>query len=427
MLHHHDRIAQGLQLAQDPDQLVRIARMEADAGLVEDVERTDQAAAQGGGNVDALALTTGEGGGEAVERQIAQPHIQQELQPAVDFRQQPFGHLPVCLVEGELVEEGLGLGNGHGHDLGDVLAAHLYIEGLRFQTASLAGGAGGLAPVAGHHDPILDLVLVLSHKPEEVVNAMQPLGSMPKQLLFGLRKLEVGAMDREVVPLALLDETGFPFAHHLPFPADDCPFVQREALVRNDQMLVNAQHLAEPFTGGAGTQRIVEAEHHFRRLFKLDAVRLEPFGIVPSFGSLRQVEAEGTGIVTLVKGGLGRIGQTGLETLLVGDGQPIDQQFNPFGLVGLQEGESLVDPVGLPIDLHPGEALLLQEVQLFRKGPSLRQLDGSQEGEAGAYGVGKHIPHNVGHLMLLHLLARDGGDGLPDAGKEQTQILVNFG
>ena len=79
--------------------------MEADAGLVEDVERTDQAAAQGGGNVDALALTTGEGGGEAVERQIAQPHIQQELQPAVDFRQQPFGHLPVCLVEGELVEE----------------------------------------------------------------------------------------------------------------------------------------------------------------------------------------------------------------------------------------------------------------------------------------------------------------------------------
>ena len=131
--------------------------------------------------------------------------------------------------------------------------------------------------------------------------------------------------------------------------------------------------------------------------------------------------------MTLVKGGLGRIGQTGLEALLVRDGQPIDQQFDPFGLVGLQEGESLVDPVGFPIDLHPGEALLLQEVQLFRKSPSLRQLDGSQEGEAGAYGVGKHIPHNVGHLMLLHLLARDGGDGLPDAGKEQTQILVNFG
>ena len=99
-------VAQVAQLFEHLDQAVRIARVESDGGLVEDVERSGEVAAQRRGEVDALALATREGRGETVERQIAQPHVREVLQAVADFDEDACGGLRVVLIEQQAAEEG---------------------------------------------------------------------------------------------------------------------------------------------------------------------------------------------------------------------------------------------------------------------------------------------------------------------------------
>ena len=51
------------------DEALVVALVEADGGLVEDVEDAAEAGADLGGEADALAFAAGEGGGGAVERE----------------------------------------------------------------------------------------------------------------------------------------------------------------------------------------------------------------------------------------------------------------------------------------------------------------------------------------------------------------------
>ena len=59
MLNNNYSIAQVTQLFQDVDEPVCVARMEANAGLIKDIHGSDQAAAQGSGQVDPLRFPTG--------------------------------------------------------------------------------------------------------------------------------------------------------------------------------------------------------------------------------------------------------------------------------------------------------------------------------------------------------------------------------
>ena len=64
------------------DQPLVVALVQADARLVEDVEHTHQAGADLRGQADALRLAAGQSGRGAVERQVVEPDVQQELKPA---------------------------------------------------------------------------------------------------------------------------------------------------------------------------------------------------------------------------------------------------------------------------------------------------------------------------------------------------------
>ena len=60
VLDHHHCIAKSLQLFQHVDETVGIARVESDAGLIEDIKGTHKRASETGTEIDALALTTRE-------------------------------------------------------------------------------------------------------------------------------------------------------------------------------------------------------------------------------------------------------------------------------------------------------------------------------------------------------------------------------
>ena len=81
MLHDDDRVALVAQLLQQLIQAVHVARVQADARLVEDVHHVHQAAAQVLDHLDALRFAAGQRIGLAVQAEIFEADIHQVLQP----------------------------------------------------------------------------------------------------------------------------------------------------------------------------------------------------------------------------------------------------------------------------------------------------------------------------------------------------------
>ena len=73
------------------------------------------------------------------------------------------------------------------------------------------------------------------------------------------------------------DKRTLPFAHFLSTPAHDGVVVDRQRLVGDNKVLVNAEHTSESLAGGACAVRVVEVEQLVGWLDKLDAVFLESF------------------------------------------------------------------------------------------------------------------------------------------------------
>ena len=92
--------------------------MQADRRLVEDVEHADQPAADLPGQADALHLAAGKRGRGAVEREIFEADVLEELQPAANFLEHFGGDLLAGRVQLQLAEELLGVGDGQRADLG---------------------------------------------------------------------------------------------------------------------------------------------------------------------------------------------------------------------------------------------------------------------------------------------------------------------
>ena len=179
MLHHNYGVAYLLQLAQHLDKLVGIAAVQADARLVQYIERSHQAAAQRCYQVDALALAARKGGRCTVKCEILQTDIQHELYAAVYLYEKALGCLGLMLGQRERVKIFLEFRYGHLNQLVDGFAAHLNVTGLFAKAGSVTLGAYGLAAVSGQHYAVLDLVLALLQHTEEVVNA----GLLPAALV----------------------------------------------------------------------------------------------------------------------------------------------------------------------------------------------------------------------------------------------------
>ena len=85
VLNDDHRVAQVAKLSERFQQLVVIARMQADGRLIENVEHADKSATDLPCQADALHLAAGERRRGAVEREVLQPDVFEKLQPAADF------------------------------------------------------------------------------------------------------------------------------------------------------------------------------------------------------------------------------------------------------------------------------------------------------------------------------------------------------
>jgi hypothetical protein len=75
-------IAEGLE---DVDQALRVARMQANGGFVENVKRAYKMRAKRGSQLNPLGFAARKRGGEAVERKVVEANFIEKLEAGADF------------------------------------------------------------------------------------------------------------------------------------------------------------------------------------------------------------------------------------------------------------------------------------------------------------------------------------------------------
>ena len=163
VLDDEDGVAEVAEVFHDADELGGVAGVEADGGLVEDVEGADEAGAERGGELNALRFAAGEGGGEAVEGEVVEADLLEKVGALADFFKDLAGDFHLGGGKGEAIEEGGRAGDGEGGDFADVFGgvgagADVDGAGLGAETGAAAVGAGGVAAVLGKEDADVELV-----------------------------------------------------------------------------------------------------------------------------------------------------------------------------------------------------------------------------------------------------------------------------
>src|SRR5690606_35760909 len=82
-----------------------VARMQTDRWLIENVQHTRQAAADLGGQADALRLSARERAGAAVERQVVEADVGEEAEAGIDLAQDRLGDALLTAWQVEVAEE----------------------------------------------------------------------------------------------------------------------------------------------------------------------------------------------------------------------------------------------------------------------------------------------------------------------------------
>ena len=149
VLHHDQGVAQIPELHQGVQQPVVVALMQTDARLVEHVEHSRQTRTDLGGQTDPLGLTTREGHRWAIQAQVIQAHVQQELQAHADLPQHQIANLDLTGIEQsraldahQLFDPAQALADAAVGQLVDPVRAHPHSQGFRLEAQTMAAGAG---------------------------------------------------------------------------------------------------------------------------------------------------------------------------------------------------------------------------------------------------------------------------------------------
>ena len=91
VLDNQNRVPEVAQIVQDLDQTVRVAAVQADRWLIEDVEGSHQTRTERGCKLNTLRLAAREGGSKAAESQVFQADFIKKAQAFLKFDEEPFG------------------------------------------------------------------------------------------------------------------------------------------------------------------------------------------------------------------------------------------------------------------------------------------------------------------------------------------------
>ena len=154
MFHHEHRIAQVAQVGEGPQQSFVVALVQADRGFVEDVHDSNQAGTNLAGQPDPLRLAAGEGVCAAIQGEVVEANVDQELQAGADLLLDLVGDLATATGELQTLEVVEGTFDRAGGDGGQVHAID--------EDVARCLGESGAAAVGTISDPQV-LLQVFTH------------------------------------------------------------------------------------------------------------------------------------------------------------------------------------------------------------------------------------------------------------------------
>src|SRR5690606_38949183 len=160
VLDNQQCIADVPQVLEYRDEPVVVTRVKADARFIKDVKRSDEKRAQVGRELNSLGLAAGERRGQAVEREVIEADIDEELQPAAYFEQELFRDLLTLFAQRELIEKRGGVGDRHLEHFRERASADLYVACLLPQPCAVALRAARITAVFGEEDADVELVFL---------------------------------------------------------------------------------------------------------------------------------------------------------------------------------------------------------------------------------------------------------------------------
>jgi len=275
--------------------------VEADRGLVEDVEHADELRADLRRQPQSLRLAARKRRAPAVEVQVADADVVEEGQPFANLLHDPRADQLLHLGQVELVEELERPGHRHPRELVDVEPADRDREHLRLEACPVARGARpeahvlldplpllcrvGLAvpPLQAGDDALeVEHVRALPAHPVPVLDVdALALGAVEEQILLLLRQLLPGLVEIDLPAVRDRLDHRLVEARVADRPRHQRALGNRERRVGDEQVGVDLLLGAEPGAARAGAVRRVEREDARLELRERDAVlrAREPFRI----------------------------------------------------------------------------------------------------------------------------------------------------
>ncbi len=418
VLHHNNGVAEFAQLFQNPDQAPGVAAVQSDGRLVEHVTRAHEARPQAGGELNALRLAAGKRGRQAVEREVVQPDVVEELQPLADLDENLVGDGGFFRAQLERVEKLLRRADVHAHHLGQVASADAHVEGFLAQPRALAFRTQRVAPVAAQKHAHVQLVLLGFQVVEEAADE-----SVDR---FALLVREIGKGNIEAHLAARgFTEIAQPRAGLRLGPRLDRALVERERRVGNDAVHVEIDGVAEPLAARARPDGRVEAEQDRLRLGELHEARLA-LELLVEAQSIAAAGAFKDHFARLAIADLDGVDQPLMQVRPNGDA--VHQHEHRFGKIDIQQrfgsGE-LKQPASLK---EPVEALLPEVEQVIPEGLDGSMIPARKDGvPARPWGQRQQARGDFIHGVLAHARSAFRAEGLAHARIEQAQEVVAFG
>ena len=451
MLDHEHAIAHVAQALQRADQAIVVALVQADAGFIEHIHHARKARADLRCQANALRFAAGECFGAALQREVAQAHIYQKAQARGNFAHDFFGNLGLGAAQLQVIEVLPGIGQCGVVDVvdGALLLAFAQHDVARIapQAAACAGRAGRSLAVArqlfAHHGRIGFAVaprhigqhafegMLFLHGFARLRTAAKGVGkgdflfarAVQDDVADGFGQVFKRCIHAEAIVLRqAFDEGEVVLVARV--PAFDGAAGQAERGKGHDALGIKRIHHAQAIALGAGALRRVEREHaRLQRRNAVAALRAGIAGVEKVLGTAVHFGHDGAAIGQA---------QRGLETFgqaLAGVGphfQAVDYHVDVVAVVFFQRGQ--VDGVQhLPVDAKAHIAQRLHVGERVGKFALALASDGRQQHDAGFFGQGQGGIHHLAHGLRLQGQTVIGAVRRACAGKQQAQIVVNFG
>src|SRR4051812_37975836 len=233
--------------------------MQTDRRLVEDIQRVHELRAERVRESDALRFAAGQRARGAIERQIVESHVAQELHAIARFLEQMARDARLELRELEPVEPAHELIDGKVRDLRDVPVRDAYLQRVRLQLGACARGTHACGLILPEKDADVLLVAFLLEIIEKWKDPLEAARACAQQFLpRGRREARPRRIGRDLLLLAELSEraTLVLVARHR--PRMDGAFLYRPFGIGNDERFVVLEDGAEAIALRARAARTVE-------------------------------------------------------------------------------------------------------------------------------------------------------------------------